>query len=364
LLTTALVFLCPTLALLDARVTSAQEAPKSVQEAPKTAQEAPKTEAQVQAGALFSEARKLVEAGDYAQACPKFEQSLRLNVGIGVQFNLADCWEHIGRTASAQALFQGVAASARAVAQVERAQVAQARADALEPRLVRMLIDVRATDPALVVRRNHIVVEQKSWGAATPVDTGEYLIEASAPGKKTWSERVILPVAASATVSITVPALLDAAESPAPDSAPKKEAPKAQQASFRVTPDPLAQATDSRSIRRSGYSYALAGLGVASVGLGTILALEFKSKNDDAKSICPSGLACTQSDVARHAQLISDARGLRTWSFVGFGVGGAALIAGTVLFLAPSSSSARSSLRAAPFVAADGSWGAVASGSF
>ena len=44
---------------------------------------------------LFGEGRKLAAAGDYAAACPKFEESFRLDPGIGTGFNLADCWEHI-----------------------------------------------------------------------------------------------------------------------------------------------------------------------------------------------------------------------------------------------------------------------------
>src|SRR5450432_1570482 len=145
------------------------------------------------AGALFAEAKKLVEATDYARACPKFEQSVRLKVGIGVQFNLADCWEHVGRTASARALFLGVAASLHAIGQSEREQVARARAEALEPRLSRMLLDVRATDPDLVVRRNQVSVERGVWGTAAPIDPGSYLIEATAPGKKDWWARVTVP---------------------------------------------------------------------------------------------------------------------------------------------------------------------------
>ena len=202
------------LPLLYASVRS-RSSSRAAAEAPKqpgtieagAAQQPAKTENQIKAGELFSEGRKLVEAGDYKQACPKFEQSASLNLGIGVQFNLADCWEHIGRTASAQALFQGVAASARAAGQAERAQVAQARADALEPRLVRLLIDVKASDPSLVIRRNRIIVEQKAWGAATALDAGDYTIEATATGKKPWSTRVIVPASASEVVSVVVPPL-------------------------------------------------------------------------------------------------------------------------------------------------------------
>ena len=324
-----------------------------------------KTESQNQALALFSEARKLVEVGDYSKACPKFEQSLRLNLGIGVQFNLADCWEHLGRTASAQALFQGAAASARAVGQVERAEVARARAEALEPRLIRMLIDVRSSDPALVIRRNRVVVEQKSWGAATPIDAGDYWLEATAPNKKSWALRVIVPATTSDLVSITVPPLDDASEAPVAESQAKK---KDSGARAIVAPPrssaPLTARTDVGSRRYAGYSYALAGLGVASLGLGTILAFEFKSKNDQAKGICPNSVGCTAAEVNQHEDLVSDARRFRTLSFLGFGVGGAALLAATVLFVVPSASSGASGLNATPFVTADGSWGASASGRF
>ena len=53
------------------------------------------------ARALFAEGRNLMADERYAEACPKFEESLRLDHGMGTQFNLAHCWEKLGRTASA-----------------------------------------------------------------------------------------------------------------------------------------------------------------------------------------------------------------------------------------------------------------------
>lgn len=335
----------------------ATPAPSAAVESPHADPSKPtKTESQIKAGELFSEGRKLVEAGRYQEACPKFEQSASLNLGIGVQFNLADCWEHIGRTASAQALFQGVAASARAAGQAERAQVAQARVEALEPRLLRLAIDVKASDPELVVRRNRIVVESKSWGAAVAVDSGDYTIEASAPGKKPWSVRVSVPATSTEVVTVVVPPL-EAAEvekqlSDAPNPEPMRE------------PLPPSAKSDPKSRRRSAYAYVIGGLGVVSVGVGTVLALKYKAKNDDAKEICPDGVGCSQSDVDHHEELVSDAKTFRTGAFIGIGIGAAALITSAALFLAPSSTTSVTSVHAAPFVAADGSWGAVATGRF
>src|SRR5688572_27933584 len=57
-------------------------------------------EVEEEARELFLTAKRLAKKGDYEKACPKFEASLKLKSGIGTEFNLADCWEQIGRTAS------------------------------------------------------------------------------------------------------------------------------------------------------------------------------------------------------------------------------------------------------------------------
>lgn len=329
------------------------------------AQDAPKTENQLKAGALFAEARKLVEAGDYRQACPKFEQSLRLNVGIGVQFNLADCWERTGRTASAYALFKGAAATARAAGQSEREQVAQARAVALEPRLVRLLLEVRSTDKELTIRRNQVIVEHFDWDTALPIDSGSYLIEASAPGKKPWSTRVTVPNTATDPISVVIPPLVDEAGVCEPGAAPAPALVDGPRRPLHVEPAPVPPPEPApRSKRRITYTVALAGVGVAALGLGTGFALVSRSKNDSAKEICPSSVDCTRAQIYNHGAYLEDAKTFRTWSYVGFGVGGAALVGAAVLYFAPRSPSSASGFGAAPFVTADGSWGAAATGRF
>jgi hypothetical protein len=331
------------------------------------AQDAPPSDNVLKARALFADARKLVQDGNYQQACGKFEESLRFNVGIGTQFNLADCWEHIGRTASARTLFLGAAASAHAAGQTEREQVAKARADALEPRLIRLVIDVRATDPQLVIRRNQVQVDREAWGTATPVDPGAYLVEASAPGKKPWSAHVTVPLNASEAVSVTVPPLENDATACDPKGAETPRSAGTAQSPEHAAeqPAPLVDEPLPRSARRTAYALSLAGLGIASLGIGTVLAIEYKSKNDDAKAICPSSVGCSASEIDDHAGFVSDAKTFRTWSFVGFGLGGAALVGAAVLYFAPSrSSESGAGLMATPFVTGDGSWGAMASGRF
>jgi hypothetical protein len=339
-----------------------------------SAEDAPQSDNVLKAQALFAEGRKLAQSGNYQQACGKFEQSLRFNVGIGTQFNLADCWEHVGRIASARAVFLGAAATAHAAGQTEREQVAKARADALEPRLLRLVIDVRATDPKLVIRRNQVVVEHDGWNSATPVDPGVYLIEATAPGKRAWSARVTVPFNATEAVAVTVPPLessaaacapkdAEIAEVRAPEADPEPDAPKPSLLAADK-PAPLVAEQPTRSARQTAYSLAVAGFGVASLVVGTALALEYKAKNDDAKLICPSSIGCSAYQIKAHGDFVSDAKAFRAGSFVGFGVGGAALVGAAVMYFAPIWPAQHYGFVAAPFVAADGSWGAAASGRF
>ena len=64
------------------------------------------------ADALFDEGKRLLAAGDTAQACAKFETSMKLFDQLGTRLNLADCYEKVGRTASAWAEFREAASLA------------------------------------------------------------------------------------------------------------------------------------------------------------------------------------------------------------------------------------------------------------
>src|SRR5690349_13986528 len=80
------------------------------------------SEDQAAAQALFDDAKELVKSGKAAEACPKFEESQRLDPGLGTQLNLADCYERIGRTASAWTIYVEVAPAARREGQDARAE--------------------------------------------------------------------------------------------------------------------------------------------------------------------------------------------------------------------------------------------------
>lgn len=310
------------------------------------------------ARALFKEARELAVKGDYAAACPKFEKSMSLEPGLGTQFNLADCWEHIGRTMSAQALFMGAAASAKAAGQFEREQVLRERAAALEPRIPRLVIEVDGTDPKLIVKRGDLPLDSDVYGKAKPVDPGSYEIVAKAPGKKPWTKTVDVPAGAS-IVTVTVPTLEPLA--PEPVSAPAPDAKKAdlEPAPTRVNDSPV---VDRHSSGPSWGVLGLGALGVSGLAVGTIMAIKYSGANTDAKNICPSSTGCTSQQIADHDRKVDDSRTARTWSYIGFGVGGASLAAAAALIFLPQKRS-EAALVATPVIA-DGSLGASLSGQF
>ena len=123
---------------------------------------------------LFNEAIALVTAGKYADACPKLEESQRLDPALGTQFNLADCYEHTGRKGSARRLFIEVADAAKAAGKAEREKTSRERAAALEPVAPRLTISV---PPSATSIRLEVVVDgapfpQTKWNRAQPFDAG------------------------------------------------------------------------------------------------------------------------------------------------------------------------------------------------
>jgi hypothetical protein len=308
------------------------------------------------AKALFNEGRELAANGDYRAACPKFEASLKLEVGVGTQFNLADCWERIGRTASAHALFLGAAGSAKAAGQSEREQVLRERAAALEPRLSRLVIEVPEPQKTIRIKRDGMPIEAEQWGKAVALDPGNYEIVAKAPGFKPWSKRVVLD---SPLVTVEVPELEALEDQPkaAPAAAPappRNPAPK---------PRPAEPATRSRGLPITAL--ALGAVSVGGAAVGTVMGLRYMARNDDAKKVCPSSRGCSAKDITDHERLLDQAERARTWSYVGFGVAGAAAAGAITFFIIHQSKDPpKDRWVALPVVDASGGLGASLSRSF
>lgn len=189
---------------------------------------------------LIREARALMHTGNYRDACPKLEESLRLEAGIGeagigTQFDLADCNEQIGKLATAWAGFLAVASQSKAANQNDREKSARRRARALESRLPKLVIAVSSAEQGLEVKRDGIALDTAGWGAAVHVDPGTHRVTVTVPGKKPWLTMVQAKEGATTRVHVPrdLPAAAPSATAPAatapadPAPAPADPAPAA-----------------------------------------------------------------------------------------------------------------------------------------
>lgn len=277
----------------------------------------------VAAEALFAEGQSLMTRGEYGQACPKLEESYRLDPATGALYAVALCHERQGKFASAWVEFMDVASRANAERYPEREQLAREHAEALKGRL--SFLTVRVDDAArlrgLVVTRNGIGLGPAAWGSAIPIDPGRHEVVASAPGHAPWTTTLTIgaqprretvtvpklePVAPSSTGVEVVPG---AATFPPPDTSPRLFG-------MKLTP-----------LRVGGIAFGAAG--VASLGLSLYSTVRAAQKNADSDRDCGASNTCGEQGTRDRLAAYASAD-LATVSGI---AGGVLLGAGVTLFL-------------------------------
>jgi hypothetical protein len=282
------------------------------------------SDANAVADQLFNQARELAKANQWSEACPKFEASLRAAPSLGTRLNLADCYEHLGKLASAWGLFRDAIELATKAGD-KRRDYAQKQADALEPRLPKLTISAPEHPPAgLVVARDGAPIDAGALGVALYVDPGAHAITASAPGFEAVTQTVTLAEGKAET--LTLPALTAA---PVRATEPPPVPPPAPNEGHVATSQPELVISPTRK-----YVAIATGIaGVASIGVGLLFGSKASSAYHDTKALCGSNLVCGTDDYARGQQLIRDTRSDATISTVLVAAGGAAIVTGAVVWL-------------------------------
>ena len=301
--------------------------------APVAASAEPRPDDRVAAETLFREARRLMEAGQHPEACRKLEESQRLDPAPGTLLNLGVCHEAEGRIATAWAELQQALAQARRDARADRETLARERIAAIEPELPRMTLYVPAGAriPGLSVSRNGSPLKEAAWGTPIPVDPGEVVVEASAPGFVPW--RRVIPVQRRAQLDVSVPIL---ERVPPPPAAPEP-APPASSAS----------SAPPRTSVRAPAGLVLVGAGVLSAGIGAYFGLRAVSKRNESDVECPIVGGRERCSVAGK-ELNDQARSAARTADVGIGVGLLLVGAGAYLYLGDPDRRADASGRAGP----------------
>lgn len=136
---------------------------------------------------LFRSAKQIRDAGLYSDACSLFAQSDRLSHGVGVSLYLADCDEHLGRTATAWNAFREAEKLARQRGD-KRAELAHARAEALARHLSGLTIVVPESAQGAALSLDGAALAHDSWNVPLVVDPGEHTVTVTSPGA---AERVL-----------------------------------------------------------------------------------------------------------------------------------------------------------------------------
>lgn len=273
---------------------------------------------------LFDQARKLMNEEKFAEACPKLEESQRLDPAGGTVLHLALCREREGKVATAWALYQDALSYAKRDGRKDRAKAAQERIDALGPTLPRMKLRIApatASLAKLTVARNEVEIGRAVWDEAFPVDPGKVSIVVRAPGKRPFTKTVDVPAQAGETV-VEIPALQDGPDGGGAGSG---------------TPSGAAPATgegaEGGSTQRT-IGLVLAGAGVVGVGVGSVFGIMSMKNHSTVESECraPEYKLCSAAGVDAGESAIRNGN----VSTVGFIAGGVLLAGGAVLwFTAP-----------------------------
>ncbi|MBK8256028.1 MAG: hypothetical protein IPK82_25590 [Polyangiaceae bacterium] len=322
-----------------------------------------------EAQTLFDDALALMKLGKYADACPKLVKSQQLDPGTGTQFRLAQCYEGMGKIASAWKLYVEVANESKKAGRADREEQARERVDELRPRLPTLTIFVPAavaSSPGFQLTRDAERLEKLDWGQKIPVDPGDHVVSAVADKMKRFQQTVSL--VEKANIEVQIPTLEPEIPANIPTASPSVSATAAPTATSSASPSssgtsgPVEPGTQGGGMGGQKIAAITIGaVGVAGILVGLGAGAAAISQWNDALSFCPNGDRTKCSDQG--IRLGADASVSAGVSTVGFIAGGVMLAGATVLWILAPSSAPKTGLQIVP-VAGQRGGGMVVMGSF
>jgi hypothetical protein len=271
---------------------------------------------------LFDEGRRALAARDYTKACAKLEASERIERAVGTLLSLAECEEALGRLASERLHLEEAATWADATHdRLDRGPLARKRFAEIDRRVPRLTLQRAPDAPADThVTRDGVDLGASGFDAELPMDAGDHVVLASAPGRASATFQIRLAEGERRTLIVGPGAAGAGASTPAEG--------------------PL-------GLSRRTWAYVLGGVGVAGIAVGTVFGVSTLSNWSAAQRDCGTG--CSPGSQARNEA--STASTDAVVSTVGLVVAGAALAAGAYLYLTAPPERASSAVRVTPWVA-------------
>jgi uncharacterized membrane protein len=134
----------------------------------------------------FTRGRELLKQAKYQEACTAFEQSQRLDPQFGTQYNIAGCYEKIGKLATAWNLYRELA---RSDTNPTRRSKSGGLATALASRVPKIKLVLPKKLEGVQISMNGENANAMI-GIEAPVDFGSYELVVSATGYRAWRKTV------------------------------------------------------------------------------------------------------------------------------------------------------------------------------
>jgi tetratricopeptide (TPR) repeat protein len=309
---------------------------------------------QAAARALFEDGRRLLKNGKYEEACRTLEAARKLYESPGILLNLGDCYEKLGRSASAWTEFGEAAAVAARARRIDQVSEAKRRQAAIEPKLTRLTIRAPGDATGVAITRDQTDIASAAWGEAIPVDPGTHEIHAEAPGHEPWTTTIVVSTAGQ-TVTVEVP-MLTASPTP-PPPVPAHEAVEP----VGPTPEALSLETPPARPRSHMVDWALVG-GGAAIGVAGGVLWDLGASHARTASNADTGTE------PKYQAAHNDYTAARTLFYIGIGgvaVGAATATVGAILMVAGRGASRNDvgMIQASPWVG-PGSGGVQVKGGF
>ncbi len=259
---------------------------------------------------LLQQGKELMAANNLAEACPKLEESYRVDADLGTLLNLALCHDQAGKMALAWTELTAAAAEATRNRQPDRATLAERRAAALEPRIGRVNVRIGGAPPAAgtEVRLDGALLTQGAAAQTIAVDPGAHSVQVTATGKK--PRATTFRADEGKTASVDLRPLEDDGAAVVPSAS---------------APESVVPATAPASSASPLYvlGIVVASIGAVGLGAGTYFGMTAYSRRNDRSELCDTSNVCASPEGVRADNDSRDNARLSTITFLG----GAAFVA-------------------------------------
>jgi hypothetical protein len=256
---------------------------------------------------LFAEALDDEEHHRYAAALEKYQRVLKVRDTASIRYRMGITYEGLGTIMSAiDAYNAAIRTASKSAGDVEIARAAQARIDALEPKVAHLALRPNASTPSEIRVDNEPVAADAAGDMR--VDPGSHTVDATAPGKQPFHAQVTLSEGGRAEIPIVFESAATPPPPPAQEQQPKEASP----------------------LRTAGIITAAAGVALV---VGGVVVLVLRSNAiSDLKESCPNG-DCPRARQRELQDTHDRAAFQGPLGATLVGVGAAAIATGVVLYM-------------------------------